>query len=787
MWFNYLLTTFRSLRRNSFYVMANLLSLGVAFSLMIIGYFNFEFNHDFNRFFANANEIYKINSTRLDFSDDAGMGITPLPLQPVLAGKLGTTSLARYTSSPVIVRKGEELIRKRAAYVDEGFFQIFHFPTIGDHSVQFEDKSQVILTRETAMTLFNETDLEGRTVVIQNGPERESYVVRAVLEEFPQNISFRFDLVFLFDKYLDRPEISPQDWSIWVDATFIQLDPEGPTKEIVLSQLNEDLTLQNEQNRGRKIAAYRLDDILNWPSFENQLYQSRFVGVLHPASVLGTISSAAFVLLLACFNFINISISLSGQRLKEIAMRKVLGGSKKHIVQQFLFENLTLVLVSIGLSIGIAYWLIPAYNSLFDYNIVQFEFLNWRPFVLFSIVLLTLVVLIAGGYPAWYVSRLPSLQIFREKARLGGRGKLLGLLIGIQFVICFYNVFSLLIFVENAGYQKSMDRGYQIEKVLNVPIDGQSQLELLQNALAETPGIINFGGTKQLIGFHTETHLVTHEGDDQEVEVLSVGENYLETVKVRLLRGRTFRIGERNHSNVVINELMEKALGGDVLGQNLQLEGRMLKVVGVVQDFNLKTILLDNEIKPAIICLARKQDLSYLSVVSNLESGTMLQEQVKQIWYQLFPDKLYTGFLQERVIRPLLQTNNIVISINSFVAIVAIFISVLGLYATISLSINRRIKELGIRKVLGATAWQIAFTLNYRLILILVVASVFGLTGGYLFISNLLDIIYAYHINIDVEHFVFPVVLIVLIVLGSVGWKIGSSVRENPVKQLRAE
>lgn len=787
MWFNYFLTTFRSLRRNSFYVLANLLGLGVAFALMIIGFFNFEFNHSFNEFFPDAKLLYKINSTRLDFVDDAGMGITPLPLKTSFTQELLETEMTRYESSSITVRKDAVLIQQRAAYVDESFFDMFPFPSVEGGNVNLEDKTQVILSESTARSLFDKTDLEGEVLTVQFGAERKTYVIRGVLDDYPENISFRFDVVFLIDDYLDRQEIDAQDWTQWVDATFVRIAANGPSVEEIQSHLNRDLDLQNEHNKGRKVAAYRLDNLLDWPRFENQLYKSSFVGVLHPASVMGTISSAVFVLLLACFNFINISISLSGQRLKEIAMRKVLGGSKGSIVQLFLFENLMLVTVSIGLSVCIAYWLIPAYNALFDYSIVQFQFLNWKPFVLFSSVLFVLVILLAGGYPAWYVSKFPSLQIFREKVRLGGRGKLLGLLIGIQFVICFYNVFSLLIFVENAEYQKALDRGYQVENVLNIPVDDFAQMDLLTKELKQMPDVSDFGCTKHLIGFHTESHLLRFEGKDKEAEVLTVGENYLETVKVRLIKGRAFRKGDQNQNSVLINELMEKDLGQEMLGKNILLEGHSVKVIGVVKDFNLKTILLDNEIKPAVIKMALDQEISYLSVISDTESGQALKTQIEQIWYMLYPDKLYRGFLQERVIRPLLQTNHIVISINSFVAIVAIFISILGLYATVSLSISRRVKELGIRKVLGATAWQIAYALNYRILLILIIASVLGLTGGYFFISNLLDIIYAYHIGIDVRHFVFPVILIVLIVLGSVGWKIGNSVRENPVKELRTE
>lgn len=788
MWLNYFLTTVRSLRKNTFYVLANLISLGVAFALMIIGYFNYEFNHSFNRFFPDADRIYKINSARDGITGQRSMGISPLALGTYMAEELGEERVSRIHYSSAIIRNDDELVRKRLAYIDPSFLQMFPFPDIEGQITRLDNRSGIIITEDLALSLFDRVDVVGEEVNFHDEMiGKRIYRIDAVVDDFPRNISFRFDILMQFDEYLDHSDIERNSWSEWVDATFVSSASEANDRSEIVELANAYLDIQNEQNPTRKVINYELDSVLSWPQIENELYQSRFVGVLHPASVLGTISSAVFILLLACFNFINISISLSGRRLREIAMRKVLGGTKNSIVIQFMIENIVMVLISIVLAIAIAFWLIPSYNALFEYNIVQFRFLNWTPFILFSVVIFCLVILIAGGYPAFYISRFPSLMIFRQKAQVGGSGKLLSVLVALQFVICFYNVFSLMVFVENASYQETLDRGYDVRQVLNIPVADETQYNLLKAELGDHEQITNFGGTKHLIGFHSVPKKIQIRGEELELATLKVGEGYLETMKVRLIKGRELRNGDEERAVVLVNELMENILGGDAVGQNIRLGEQVVKVVGVVEDFNLRTILLDNDIKPAVISSGGMESVKYLSLRGRFDEDREMLLLAEQKWYELFPDELFEGFWQENVIRPLRQTNNIIININGFVAVMAILISVLGLYATVSLAIGRRIKELGIRKVLGATFWQITYVLNSRLFLILTVSSVLGLIGGYLFISDLLDIIYAYHINIGLRHFVVPVLLILMIVLASIGWKVGNAVKENPVKQLRTE
>lgn len=786
MWFNYFLTTIRSLQKNTFYVLANLISLGVAFALTIIGYFNYEFNHSFNRFFPEVDQVYKVNSIREGFPDQYGMGVVPLPLASHLAGEIGAENVARLQYASVVLRKDEELVRKKVAYVDPSFLQIFPFPDVQGNATGLSDLSSIVITRGMALSMFGRTDVVGEQLQFQDDRVGEKqYLVSAVLDDFPENISFRFDLIMLFDGYKDHEQIDRIDWASWVDGTFVRADNQSLGN--LTDLMNGYLEIQNDHNQERRVVNYRLDSIVDWPGFESRLYQSRFVGVLHPASVMGTISSAIFILLLACFNFINISISLSGKRLKEIAMRKVLGGSKRSIINQFMIENVWMVLTSILLAIIIAVWLIPSYNALFDYNIVQFRFLNWGPFLIFSVVLFTIVVLIAGGYPALYISRFPSLTIFREKARIGGSGKLLGILVALQFVICFYNVFSLMVFVENAAFQETLDRGYNVTHVLNIPVDGEEQYKLLEAELATAESVRSLGATQHLIGFHSTSKKVSVEGDELELASLKVGKQYLETMQVRLVKGRMLRKGDVGKPVILVNALMERALGGEVIGRNIKMGSRDYKIVGVLEDFNLRTILLDNEIKPAVVEMVGGESVRYFSMRGDFVNDQEMLKEAETVWYSLFPNQLFEGFLQENVIRPLRQTNHIVISINSFVAVMAILISVLGLYSTISLAIGRRMKELGIRKVLGATVWQITYVLNSRLMLILLASSLVGLVGGYWFIADLLDIIYAYHINISPRHFVVPVLLILVIVLASIGWKVGKAVKENPVKQLRTE
>ena len=785
MWVNYFLTSIRALKGDRFFVFANLFCLALAFALVVIGYFNFTFNHQFNKYFEGHEKLFKLNGSRSGNLNDR-VGVVPVPIAPLINENVSGVTAVRYHAISAVLKVDNELFQEKIAFTDPEFLELFPYESIDNNNPEPIGKGEIILSHETALKLFGTEPAIGSTLsfILPDGSEK-SLIVANVLKEYPENTSFHFSAIMEISEYFASSAIGRNDWSFWVDGTFVQVQ-ETHQRRALLDFLQGHLAIQNERNPGNTLGSYSLDNILDWPNFENKLYRSSFFGILHPASVLGTISSGIFVLLLACFNFINVSISLSGKRLKELAMRRIMGSGSYGIIFKFLIENAFLVFLAITFSVGIIYFLVPHYNALFQFNIVQFQFLDLGPFIVFSLVTFLLVVLVAGGYPAYYASRFSPLAIFSREVKIGNSNWMMSLLLVLQFMICFYNVFSLIIFIENSYYQQSLSRGYELENVINIPLgqdEGFKESEaIVQNHRASR----ETSGTTHLIGFgdnEVQYQWRSSEGVASEVQV---GEGYLELLKIPLVSGRYLRKSDASRG-IIVNQTFVEEWGTNLLGEHLFIEDTSYTVVGVVQDFNLRTIVLDNKIPPVIIKLVEEPFYNYLTVKLETDNPLLVNEELRASWNDLHPNDLYQGFLQTKVLNHVEQTNEIIISINGFVAFSALLISILGLYATLSLSVQRRIKEFGMRKVLGASVWHIAYVLNRRILLLMLIAGLLGLSGGYWFISGLLDIIYAYHMEIAGRHFLYPIFAVLLLVAFFLSSKVYNTATTNPVDHLRSE
>ncbi|MEL7002246.1 MAG: ABC transporter permease, partial [Bacteroidota bacterium] len=600
MWSNYLLTSFRILKQNAFFVSMNLLSIAIAFALCTIGYFNYQFNADFNTHFTKSDNIVKVNSQRSSDSGGRTMGVTPLPLASTINQGLSGLRSARYTSSQQFIRLNEDLYRQNVAFVDEDFLEIFNFKLANGQRARFSNKAEVFLTQQTKKAIFGEEDATGKTIEIAlDNNETVLVKVAGVLDFIPENTSFIFDLILPFDYYLQINSLDRNDWTAWVDGTFIEKDIKRSNNEIS-SLLAKYLNYQNEVNQDQQVESYKVSSILDWPAFESSLYKSGFRGYLHPASVAGTISSAVAVLLLALFNFINTSLSLSRKRLKEIGVRKVMGGARLDLKIQFLIESFGQILLALMLSVAITHYLSIGYNSMFPFDIVSFERVSVLPLLIFMLSVWFFTGLLSGIYPAFYISKFQSVDIFRSKVKFSRRNLFSKTLITIQFAVCIYNVFALIVFAQNTQYQNTLDRGYNVNNSINVPISDKGQYKALQASLEQQLEIEQVTGTVNPIGFGDSETVVEYLTNKIDVSGIRVGTSYLESLDVKLYNGRFFKDLDGDNY-VIVNQMLNNQLGGKLLNDWIYHEGKRYQVVGIVKDFNLRPIMLDNKIRPTII------------------------------------------------------------------------------------------------------------------------------------------------------------------------------------------
>ncbi len=785
MWSNYILTSLRTIKKNKLFVGINLISIALAFSLCTIAYFNVQFNTDFNSFFDKADKLYKVNSERKTADGSIRQGTSPLPLGDVINKDLANVEAVRFHRQSKMIKLDDLFFRQSIGFVEPSFLDFFEIPTFSGTNAKFSGKQEVFLNQDVATKFFGDNNPLGQEIkVVLSNDQTLSLIVKGVLTNLPENTSFFYDLIVPFNNYIDINGLTQNDWSAWIDGTFLY--SESMDEAQVSTSLNKYLSVQNESNKGQELNGYEISSILDWPAFENSMEKSNFMGHLHPASVLGTLSSAVAVLLLACFNFINTSIAISRKRLKEIGMRKVLGGRKQDLKVQFLIESLVQMFIAIILSALITYFLTDAYNSMFEFEIVEFSRIAIGPFFGFMCGVWLITGLLAGIYPAFYISSFGPLQIFKNKVRFSKRNLLTKALLTFQLLVCVYNVFSLLLFIHNTKYQEQLDRGYSVKTSINIPVKDFNQFQVVK-AEFEALGIVSsVKGTEHAIGFQSQNITVQYLGNDYDVASLNVGEGYLENLDIRLTRGNFFG-QDQGERFAIVNELFTKNHTEDVLGEQIMQNDQRYTIIGVVDDFNLKSIMLDNRIRPSVLFQSPERNYKYANVLIKTKAIDQANKELEAEWNRIFPEEQYLGFLQEDVMKNVRQTNNIMLNINSFVAVTTLLISALGLYAMVFLNIQSRIKEFGVRKVLGASVGQILYLINREVIVMLLIACVGGLVLGDFIINMILDIVYAYHIETSISNFVTPILVVGVIVVVSIGYRTWQSARENPVKHLRFE
>ncbi len=777
---NYLKTSLRAIKLHPFYAFANILGLALAISICTIGYFNYRFNATFNEYFEGAKNLYKIHGERIG---ESTIGSTFLALAPAL--KASGIEAMRYHGGSLSLRDGDRLFSSYIGFSEKEFLNHFSFHNLEGDKITPPNVNEIVISQELALKLFNESYPVGELVkIVFPNKKEQSFAISDVYQKPPTNTSF-FQSAFLsFEVYLDIFEISNDDWTRDIDGTFVYAKEDELDR--ISSQIASYLPIRNISNPQLNISQYRLDNIMEWPAFENYLYKGEFNHHLHPSSVIGIAGSALSILLLACFNFINTSIALSGKRLKEIAVRKIMGGTRKSTVSQFLIENSFMISIAVILSFGISYFLVPSYNAMFEKELIQLEKVPIATLVKFALALILIVTILSAAYPSLYISRFSPLLIFRKKVILSGKNRLMSFLLTFQFALCFYNIFSIFINIDNAHYQENLDRGYDVEPIVNVFLNRPEQFQVLANYLQKVQGVEGVAGTTNMIGFSKEQEFLHFEGVDHSVSVIRVGEHYPELMGLRLNKGSFFGSLEQGENKVIINQMLERQFGKDLLNTQINIEGNKYKVIGVVEDFNLRNIMLDNKIMPTVIKYAPESQ-QYVSAVRVIGSPEKVNRDIEKAWYQAFPQELYRSLLQKEVMSSARETNQLFIKINAFLAIITILISILGLFTLISLKVQKRSKEFGIRKVLGASRGVIVHLLGKDLYWMIGIAGVVGLTASTIIINNVFDVVYAYHVSTNMGHFIKATVIVLLIICCTIGYKVYQTGRMNPTEQLRFE
>lgn len=791
---NYIRLALRTLIRNKIAFAINLIGMSIALGCCIAAYVNYEFNAEFDKSQLNAKDIYRISFIHESEGKQTPYGVSPMPLGNLVRENFKEVdNVVRYISKDGVFRIGDEVFRKEFVYTDPYFTKLFTINLLSG-TLDLTDKSKVLISDRLATTYFGTTDALGKELTqIVSGQPRD-FVIGGVYKAFPGNSSFRFDLLTTFDNYFIDPAQQSEalnDWKRW-STVLLEIKDKSSIDQLT-KRLGQYVKPQNEARQDLMVSRYYIEPFVGMAkkAVKDRNPGHWFNMPMPPAAVVAPFLMAGFLLLVSCFNFTNNTIAVSGNRLKEIGIRKVIGGRRKELIIQFLSETLIFCLIALGLALVLAEFLVAGWEAMWPGLQLNVHYWDNLPFLGSLAALVVATAFLAGCYPAVYISAFRPIQILRGTTRFGGTNFFTKSLLVFQFSISLAAVIFAIGFYFNAKFQKSYDLGYSYQSVVQVPVENEEQFNELRNALATHPIIQSIGGSEHHIyNSSYKAAARTEKHKEKEVDVLNIGEDYFKTVNVRVVSGRAFEKdrGSDYEESIIVNEEFVRILdlGSDPIGKRITLnDTAQFYIVGIVKDVYLQALF--QPLAPLVFRYAKPADYRYLVASTDPEKLLEANTEIKSVWNKLFPNILYPGELMEHDMSMAMEHFDNVVILYTFLGMVAILMSVSGLYALVSLNLQKRTKELGIRKILGAPLMNIVLQASKLFLVVMMVSFVVGSVFGAFMVNKMMDSVWEYYEGIGVTVISMSVAILFFISVCTVALRILTVSVTNPVDSLRYE
>ena len=792
---NYLTVGIRSLLKYKLFLFINVLGLGVSIACSIVAFLNFDFNENFDKHHRNAENVYRVQFWQEYEGQRNRYAVVPTPLGNIIRENFNDVDkVVRYNLSSADIRINNELFSAKLAYADLSFFEFFSY-TLKDGSFEdFADKTKIFISEDLALTYFNSLEVAGKQVTQVLNGDLKDFTIGGVFENQPLNSSFQFDAVALWHNsgnYMNNPAAIDTDWKM-MNSLFLRI-PDPLRVQAVTQQMQRYIEPQNKAREDLKIAEYYLQPFeglaLNFHDGP-WLHADQLSSAMPPYSVLAPTIIAILLLLMGCFNFTNTSIAISCGRMKEIGIRKVLGGSRKQLISQMLTD--TMIMISLALAVGliIAHFLVPVYNSMWPMIKLVLDITGSRSLLIFLACLLVITTTIAGSYPAFYVTSFKPISVLKGKSKTAGTNWFTRLLLGLQFTIALISLVFGYSYLRNAEYQRDYDLGYLTKGIITVPTGSEGDFNIYRNALLVNKDIDAVAGSRNHVSDDFYKAPVKFDGTEQQVEVIDVGENYLEAMDITILDGRGFDNGnesDRTEAVLVSKEFIKQFhIKGNPIGQRLLfVDSTSLYIIGVTKDIYPDAFW--RPVGPVMLRYVGPVDYNLLVVKTSPEHLTEVNEFMRKEWNKLFPSRLYPGKYADGNIRVTEMINANVIKTFGFLGVIAVLMSTTGLFSLVSLNIVKKMKEVGIRKVLGASTINIIWLVGLEFVVILGLASILGSGLGYFMVNKMMDAVWEYYLEVGYTTLEICAIFLFSVAIGTVGMKVFRTTLINPVNVLREE
>src|SRR6187401_57087 len=795
---NYFKTAWRNLWKNKIYSTINVvgLSIGMAACIAILLFVFYE--RSFDKF--HTKNIYRLNEVQKFEGMVAAqkVALSMYPMAPTL--KTDFPEIKNYTringAGKVPLNYGEKKIYiDRVCYVDSTFLQIFDFKLLqGDRNTALEKPNTIVITKEIAESFFGKENPIGKTLTSYRR-DTTNLIVTGVLENVPQNSQFQFKALVPF-RTIERPQMMNNWGGNWLN-TYLELAPK--TNTAALEKKFPDYLkrhMSNDNWKNYELFLLPLSEVhggasdIGLDSFNYQQFDKGYTKIFFIIALV--------VLLIACVNFMNLSTARSAERAREVGVRKSIGAFRWQLSMQFIGESIMMAFIALFFAIILVKLFLPAIENLSQRDLDFPIFTNWK--LILSLLGGTIGLgIISGLYPSVYLSSFQPVKVLKGSAQTGrSKSVLRNVLVVTQFASAIFLIIATTFALRQLNFMKNRATGFDREQVVNIPLnqgtDRKYQLlkkELLQNAL-----VSGVTASQDVLGSHLDQSGIEFKGDGPMRELTStrliVDADYLNLYKIQLAEGRNFSPdSSANGREYIINESLAKELLKDntkadfasLIGKRFGFDSSG-HLVGVAKDFNFNS--LHHKIETMFMFNQTQWGLGTMSVKINGSRAKDALTYIESVWKKINPGIPYEYKFLDDHFKDVYRADSQISTIVGALAMLAIIISCLGLFGLASYAAEKRVKEVGIRKVLGASLQHIVFKLSKDFLKYVLIAALIALPLSWFAINKWLQD-YAYRVEISWWIFLVAVILALAIALVTISFQAIKAAIANPIKSLRTE
>ncbi len=799
MLFNYFKLAFRNITRQKFYATINILGLaiGLAICLLILLFVKDELSYD--KHHSNADRIYRM---LMVWGKQQGEG-TQSPIGPYRLRPAVNTDFPEIEKvvrfSPTfgsLVQYGEKAYQEEQMFfTDSEVFEIFDYELIsGDSKTALAEPFTMVMSETTAEKYFGNDDPIGKTLTVDEDNEVK---VTGIFKDMPETTHLSADVLISMETGKSVfNQLVLNNWGEGCCYNYILL-PEGQTPESIEARFPDfiEKNMGEGSSKGVGVKLQKMTDIHLHSNLRGEIQANSDIRYIYIS-----VAIALFIILIACINYMNLATARSVKRAMEIGVRKTLGAPRRTLISQFLSESVLVAILALFFAYILAQISLPAFNSFMEKTLSVNPMENLDIFGWF-LALTLLVGVIAGSYPAFYLSSFKAVQVFQENFRQGSSSVLRKVLVVFQFSISIVLIFATIVIYNQWNFLQSKDLGLNQENLVMVPIPSLSEYQSLKNQLLQNPDILGVGASNKRLtsrlssnlGFKAEQFEPDPNGRNS-IKIVTVDHDFLNNIQVAFAEGRDFSkdIGTDDTSAFVLNQAAVDKIGweepiGKWFETNEFYQGtwraRRGNIIGVINNYNHESLY--NDIAPVCYYVSNSW-LNWMTLRLSGQNMSSTLAFVKDKWTQFGSEELYAyNFMDDRI-GEMYRTEERFFTLFTFFTILAIFIAGLGILGLSAFMAEQRTKEIGVRKVFGASTSNLVYLLSNEFSKLVLIGFVIGAPLGYLLLEKWLQD-FTYRIEIGWWPFVIAGVLALLIAWLTSGFQSLKAAMMNPVEALKYE